>query len=85
VFQANKNTCQVVPPYSWTATHGTLNHGDPVPNVKAELQALGPLEPLPLLDGFEFERDYLGEELKEIQERKIDAPKYRIKMKLGTL
>ena len=84
VFSSDKNTC-LTTFHPWTGTSGVCDPDCPTLDLKAELEALGPPQPLPFLDGFEFERDYIGAELKEIQERKIDAPQYRIKMKLGTL
>ncbi|MCL5096996.1 MAG: hypothetical protein M1608_05610, partial [Candidatus Omnitrophica bacterium] len=81
---ADKNVCYVVPTYSWTIERGFCS--EPycgIVDLKAELAGIGPLQPPPFLEGFEFERDYIGDELEEIEDRGVDAPHYRIQMKVG--
>jgi hypothetical protein len=73
----------------WTLTNGSYSgshdrfYPDTSQAIKSELESLGRPKVPPFLEGIEYERDYIGDDLKKIQERNIEAPRYTIKMKLG--
>jgi len=76
VFQQHKGACYTYQ-ISWNVGLADL----PDDRVGFLLGEAGGVRAAPaFLSGFEFERDYIGDELKEITERKIVAPQYRVRM-----
>lgn len=63
------------PPAPWTVSRVGRDY-----DIKADLQGAGPPEPPPFLMGIRFKRDYLGNELKELEQRQLDPPRYEIRM-----
>jgi hypothetical protein len=62
------------PAAPWHNTSITAYH------MEADLQGAGP-PPVPsFINGIRFKRDYIGDELKELQQRKLDPPQYEIRM-----
>jgi hypothetical protein len=56
---------------------------DQRPNIEAELKNAGPLSLSTFLTDIGFKRDYLGDELKELEQRKLNPPQYQIRMLTG--
>lgn len=52
-------------------------------DIEAEMLGAGPPEPPDFVTGIRFKRDYIGNELRELQERKLDPPQYEIRMLTG--
>lgn len=73
-----KNGLMWTPSALWTAREVT----DEPYDMQEDLTNAGPMLPPEFLDGIRFKRDYIGDELKELQERKLDAPQYEIRMLL---
>ncbi len=81
IFRWYKQDCDVTLPHAWSVRTGSA---DAPVELKSELESEPPPSDLPpFLDGIEFERDYIGDELKELQKRGIDPPEYDIQMKLS--
>jgi hypothetical protein len=49
-------------------------------DVEADLLGAGPPQPPAFLDDFRFKRDYIKSELQELEQRKLAAPQYEIRM-----
>jgi hypothetical protein len=52
-------------------------------DIEADLKSAGPLQPPDFVTGIRFKRDYIGNELKELEQRKLDPPQYEIRMLTG--
>ncbi|MDP2895782.1 MAG: hypothetical protein Q8Q12_04395 [bacterium] len=74
-FGGWKNSVAWDPPSTWTTTEGYYD-------VEKALTEAGPMLPGEFLETIRFKRDYIGDELKELQQRKLDAPQYEIRMLL---
>jgi hypothetical protein len=74
-FYSSNNTVQWWPPSPWTVSEAT-----PPYDMRKALEDAGPLQPADLLDTIRFKRDYIGNELQELQQRKLNAPQYEIRM-----
>ena len=85
VFPKEKHWCSLMPPFSWTMTQRDDQPGRSMQDLlRDELAVEGPMEPPPLLDDIQFKRDYIGNELKEVQKRDLTPPRYTVRMRLGT-
>lgn len=49
-------------------------------DIEADLLGAGPPQPPAFLDDFRFKRDYIKSELQELEQRKLAAPQYEIRM-----
>jgi len=76
----NKEIITWIPASPWTRSY--ITPGEPRPNIEAELTNAGPMLLPEFLNDIRFKRDYIGDELKELQQRKLDAPQYEIRMRL---
>lgn len=81
VFNAYcKDTMLWVPDAPWTVTHlgdgADFNRYD----IEEEMLGAGPPEPPAFLEDIRFKRDYIKSELQELEQRKLAAPQYQIRM-----
>jgi hypothetical protein len=79
IFAAGKNTCQLMPHYSWTQTYYVPPD---VPTTEELAQEIADPPTLPsLLTGFQFKRDYIGAEKEELERRNITPPEYEVELR----
>ncbi|MHC1770077.1 MAG: hypothetical protein AB9869_38315 [Verrucomicrobiia bacterium] len=74
-----KDTVAWMPPAPWISKEITGENY----LVQEDLTSAGALTPGAFIKEFRFKRDYIGDELKELQQRKLEAPEYEIRMLTG--